>query len=87
MFTEISADAETVATEASLREAMGKALEEYRSACGELRSLTGTIPLNAGSDGVLLLEKVSQKRKEPLERYREAVGRYYEFVRSSPLEL
>ena len=75
---------QAVRNEQSLRVAMSSAWEQYREARDEFQRLISDVPQGIGSDGTLMVKQAGQKRTDTMNRYREAVARYNEFIKSNP---
>ena len=63
---------------------MSSAWEQYREARDEFQRLISDVPQGIGSDGTLMVKQAGQKRTDTMNRYREAVARYNEFIKSNP---
>lgn len=69
-----------MSTEQNLRDALDLALEQYREASRELKSVVAEMPMGLGSDGVLLLQRAGANCREATRRYLEALTRYNDFI-------
>jgi hypothetical protein len=68
-------------SEQVLQQTMNLAFQRYREASKELTGLLDQVPLQTGSDAVMLLQEAGRKCSKAAEEYLEALSRYNEFVR------